>query len=646
MKIYLGNSLVKEATENLKSSEVLFQSSYLVVSSSVKYMKIPIDSDSMVLIWGEVYALEGPNGTYRLFEDDKKGYSLLRELFQNCEINRIPENLEGNFVGVFIKESKKAVIFSDKFNRTEVFFIQKEDGAVVSTDLESVIQSVGSFHYSQTALANLLTIYGYYVPKKHTIYEEVHRLGVGEKLAFTPGKVEIFKSQFVPIPVREFGETEHEEYAKVLEDAVRIRSSDRCNWIFLSSGWDSTSLLALLVKIHGASKVHGVIGEMRYSGRAGVINPFEIERAQKFAEYYGVQLEVVPLDLTTKDSIDYWNSIKDPLKAQHIYSINAYNYSRLSDYVMEHGSPEDNVFAGEISDGIHNFGFSQYATILEHPDIGFREYSDKMACYLFGPTFFRSVLDGSYSDDAVYDFFRARVGPNYFDDATQMNESERRLSFFASFFLRRNRTPFYTSYDSKMLTRSGAENFEIELSQFYLSEAAKTATPETLYSWLLHLYNSFHWQGSTVRGLGARLEAVGRRVRFPFGDIHVHRFLSEMPENWGRGLEIRPVKYPLKRMLKNRINYPMHFQEGPHSYLYDVNPRFSHASEILFGSHLSNYFKEAVKDYPYEKLLDEKYFDLQYMRTLVEDYRKGVELEGAKRSDLMALVALCSVGWY
>ena len=34
--------------------------------------------------------------------------------------------------------------------------------------------------------------------------------------------------------------------------------------------------------------------------------------------------------------------------------------------------------AGEISDGVHNFGFSQFLTIF-HPSLEFREYADKMA---------------------------------------------------------------------------------------------------------------------------------------------------------------------------------------------------------------------------------------------------------------------------
>jgi hypothetical protein len=187
---------------------------------------------------------------------------------------------------------------------------------------------------------------------------------------------------------------------------------------------------------------------------------------------------------------------------------------------------------------------------------------------------------------------------------------------------------------------------EEEVYQSYLKDAVEKATPETLYSWLLHLYNSFHWQGGTVRCFGSRLAEWGQKIKLPFWDGRLHGFLSAMPESWGRGLELRPAKYPLKWALEHKFDYPMDFQKGPHSYIYDVNPQFSHIGEMLFGSHVSSYFKELLKDYPYEKILSGDCFNLEYMRSLVDKYRSGNEFVGQERTDLMAIVTLCLVGWY
>ena len=57
-----------------------------------------------------------------------------------------------------------------------------------------------------------------------------------------------------------------------------------------------------------------------------------------------------------------------------------------------------------------------------------------------------------------------------------------------------------------------------------------------------------------------------------------------MSENWGRGLDLNPTKYPLKCMLKNDVDYPLHLQVGPHSYLYDIDPDWNVISELLSNS--------------------------------------------------------------
>ena len=86
--------------------------------------------------------------------------------------------------------------------------------------------------------------------------------------------------------------------------------------MYLSSGWDSTSILGGLVHEFGAEKVKAVIGRMCYSERAGIINPFEIDRAQKVADYYGVSLDIVEFDYTKEipDVLDDLKKIGSKIK--------------------------------------------------------------------------------------------------------------------------------------------------------------------------------------------------------------------------------------------------------------------------------------------------------------------------------------------
>jgi hypothetical protein len=132
----------------------------------------------------------------------------------------------------------------------------------------------------------------------------------------------------------------------------------------------------------------------------------------------------------------------------------------------------------------------------------------------------------------------------------------------------------------------------------------------------------------------------------PFWDTRLHKFLSKMPENWGRGLDFNSTKYPLKWMLKNKLDYPMHFQTGPHSYLYDIDPSWSAHSDIIYQSSAKRYFKDLVKDHKYEEILDSSFFNLPYLNRLVDDYVNGKIESGKKLSDLTNLISLFNVGWY
>jgi len=178
----------------------------------------------------------------------------------------------------------------------------------------------------------------------------------------------------------------------------------------------------------------------------------------------------------------------------------------------------------------------------------------------------------------------------------------------------------------------------------YLGKAAREVTPENLYAWYLRLYNSFHWQGSTVATLAHTAAAHGLRCALPFYDGRVQDFLSAMPESWGRGLDLKPTKYPLKWTLQNRVRYPMHLQVGPHSYLYDVDPSFSHAAELMFASSLGTLFKERLKSRAYQKWFASDLFDVGYIDRIVTRYLSGEEFRGSDMNDVFLLGLLAISG--
>lgn len=645
MKLFYGEKLVSQNEHLANNKNLIHRGKKLLLLSDAECKEIQISDKNKLVFWGKIYAVLKDNDKSTPIDMTKGGEAIIKKTFNDSNLNHIIKYIEGDFVGCLIRKNEDAVVFSDNFNRKDVFYSLTKNGAIASTDLSSVV-SEGKKTYDQAALANLLSIYGMYAPKKHTIYKDIHRLGVGERLVFKNNNARIEKIPFSPSKIQKYGSHELEEYMTILEDAVKIRGSKKCNWIYLSGGYDSTTLLALLVKNFGSSHVKAVTAKLEYSERSKDGNIFEIERAKNFAEYYSVDIEIVPVDYSKKNAIKHWEKIRPYLRDNHIYSDNSCSLYLVSEHLKKKASQQDALFGGEVSDGAHNLGFAQFTTILEHPVPDFREYSDKMASYLFGPTFFKSILDGTYSEDAVYKLLRSRLKGCKFDDEKKLDEHERKIKFIASFFLRNSRIPFYGLKNTKTLTEKGAEMYESEMYDSYLKECINTLEPNLLYSWILHLYNSFHWQGSTIKSFSATAQYNNLNFSLPYWDVRLQQFLSKMPENWGRGLELRPTKYPLKWMLKHKIDYPKHLQVGPHSYLYDVDSTFSFSTEFLYYSALKSAFQNTIKDYPFEKILDKKYFNLDYYRKLTDDYINGVEVKGDKLNDLLHLVLLCWVGWY
>ena len=205
-----------------------------------------------------------------------------------------------------------------------------------------------------------------------------------------------------------------EEYADTLLESIEAAGSRHGNVVYLSSGWDSTSLLGCLVKLFGARKVRAVIGRMLYSERAGVINQFELDRARAMADYYGVRLDVVDFDYR-KEIPAVFERLQPLLRAHQIAGMTLISHGTLADFAARTTGGDETVFAGEISDGAHNLGFSQFATIF-HPVLEFREYADKMGSYLFGPTFLGLFRNGQFRNDVIYALFRGRAGDAVFDE--------------------------------------------------------------------------------------------------------------------------------------------------------------------------------------------------------------------------------------
>lgn len=617
----------------------VFRSGAVAVETSREVVATPLADGGQLFVLGHPVGWRSRGGALRAFAPGRPEIAALAA----GPIEAAAEQLEGRFALVRTGSDGSVDVATDAFAQIDLYYQKTVDGIVLGTDMSLLPVSAKGDEFDQGALAHALAVFGWRPPKRHTVYRSVRRLGVGEVARVSGGGLRVDQLPFQPRVTGTYGPAELEEYGRRFLEGLEARGSRHGNVVYLSSGWDSTAILACVVKIFGRSNVRAVIGRMTYADRSGVINQIEVDRAQKMAAYYGVKLDVTEFDYC-RSGPDEFAALQPVLRAHNIGGLGALNHWRLAAHVARTTPGDEAVFAGEISDGAHNLGFSQFLSIF-HPSLEFREYSDKMLGYLYGPSFMSRFETGEGLDDPIYQLFRARAG-GQFDNLSAGGPAARRLQLLSSFFLRQNRLPLWSLDNTRILTAEGRSQYNEEMEREYLVEAAEAMTPETLYSWYLHLYNSFHWQGSTVSTIAMTAELHGLRMELPFWDQRIQEFLSAMPESFGRGLDLNPTKYPLKWMLAHKVDYPMHFQTGPHSYLYDVNPKFSLAAEVLYASCFTPYLKEALGRRPYRGMLSGDWFEVDYLDQIADRYLAGTAVDGAELSDLTLLCWLSVVGAY
>lgn len=570
----------------------------------------------------------------------------LADQFDRVPLAALIPRLEGQYVGLLVDEAAAEIsIFCDRYSRWTVFYAQEGDALVLSTSLDFIFSKVPPRH-DQLMLAHLFEVYGAYTPRGHTIYENVREMRVGEVLAVSAEGLSGESIDFTPMAMEDYGEAELERYFTCLSESVAARAAkDGTTWVSSSSGWDSSMMLGLLVHLLGPEKVGMIAGSMHYSDQTDVINKFEMDKIRKIGDFYGVTPEVVDFDFKSPSAADYWASVLPYFKSKHVYAYASFNFARLSDGLAGGAGPGQVIVNGETSDSFHNFGFSQFVTFF-HTQKAFTEYADKMNCYLYGPHFLAKALDGSYEKDKVFQIFE-RMNPDVEFASGFASREDMLEAYLMPFFYGGPRIPFAKTTENLSLTPAAREAVYRFPYREYMPEVLESFGPDNAYGWYIHLYHSFHSQGSTVNLHKYSMTRNGHDWRSPFNDYRLIELLSKAPQSWGRGLEINNTKFPLKWVARNKIRFPYEtLDEGPHSYLYDVMEGFSLLAEITYRSGVTGFFKETLASKPYRRIMSDSHFDLAYLDGLVEDFLAGNETKGADFTNLSSLIALCVTGWY
>lgn len=522
---------------------------------------------------------------------------------------------------IFNKLTNKIYIKSDKFGKRCIFYIKKGDLIEVSDILEN-LKNKNSDNYNNFGVAHTIINHtGPRPPRGQTIYKDFKELHLNEILILTDKDLKLKKIKEKLSKTKYYKINHHDKFSKIFFDTIKKYGSNEENIVFLSSGWDSTSILAGLNHVFGPKKIKAVTWKLSISKRSGNFNKFEIRRVKQFSDYFNVPLHIIEQNYA-KNSEAMYSEVHRFMKKYGYFAFTTFSHyftTKKSFQIKETSNPI--LFSGEISDGVSNLGFAQYISTF-HNSVGFKEYSDKMHSYLYGPTFIENCIKNKEIKDLIYDLLKAKFKDRKFDKLRN-DKLEIINQFLISFIGRNERFPFYSIKNYKFLTKYGQIKYDKFLYDNYISELGKVDS-KNIYSALIRLYHSFHWHGSSVNTLYASAQHFGLKMRLPFYSPEMINFFEEMPENWGRGLEINNVKYPLKTFLSNKklIDYPINLQSGPHSYLYDVDENYINPPLEWVNYSMKEIFKKKLKKFDINKL-DVKYFNIPYIKEIKNNYLKN-----------------------
>jgi asparagine synthetase B (glutamine-hydrolysing) len=539
----------------------------------------------------------------------------LNELIETTDIHNYVKNLEGRFI-ILIEKNNALKLITDKFSRLDVFFINTKNNFMLSNNFKLVCQNLSSLKIDQIAISHMINILGTKPAKKETIFKEINRLGVGEILELST-LVKIKKEVFKPKKTEEFGYEKIAEYYDIFSDYFKSLSKSK-KTIFMSSGFDSSFLASMASKILGKNNIKGVTLKQKFSERSKIYNKFEIDRVKKIGEYLDIKIFYGEIDLN-KNFHKYAEKFKDisanRMVPMTLAAIMHYELSKTSKKFT--GSNE--LLSGEVSDGVHNFGFAQYANFFKHESNGLREYVDKMMNYLYSPSFFKKLKEGTYETDYVFQFLLElkKIDKKMLNKTKNSEKSKNEI--LTSLFLTDKRFPLLKD-QSPILKKSKVKSIEKYYQKKYFSEI-KLKDDKEIYSAYIHLYNSFHWQAGTVSTMYELPDHYNLKMTMPYWNPILHDYLSVMPENWGRGLETKTLKYPLKENLSKNFNIMNVLNLGPHSYQYDVNKFSDPFLEILISKSTKKYVTQVFDKYHPCDYLDNSYFNRQAVYKIIKGYK-------------------------
>lgn len=597
-----------------------------------------------ILLEGDLYYFyDGKKTEYFSNKSEKFIINFLSKIIEKKGFNYCRDHLEGVYTTLIFND-KHFKLQADKLKQKEIFYFHDKKRLFAASELNKLTGRIGRLDYDQNVIALILSSQYQYSPSKQTIYKNIYSLSGNEYIkyssaGFENGAVFEFKN------IENYDENKLIEYTEILNRAILGRSNNVINIANSTGGWDSTYIITALVELLGKDKVVSSTFNHVLKNRKGW-NIYEKTRAKKIAEHFKIRHIEIPIDYNSPRLADSLKELSPLMRSHNAYIGAMQHFSLYKNIRRLLGQKSGTIFTGEASDSLHNFGFSQYVGFF-HESYDFKEYGDKMKNYLYSPVFFEKLKSGKFRDDMAFKIWKNIA--NCVEEPNNLgNRKDVLFKYLSSIVLGQYRIPFERILVTDNLTEVGRNKLIGILKNQYFMDVINNINKNNYYSGLLHLYKQFHLQGTTMKMIPITANYNGFKTAAPFLDVNLFEFLEKMPMSWGRGLEWKKTKYPLKIAAARNKNFPIDIVEtGIHSYPTEVDPSLTDETyNFYFNSTATDYFKETLRGRKYKEILSREYFDLSHIDKLVDNFLNDKMDKVPDYYSLIRLINFIYIGWY
>ena len=547
-------------------------------------------------------------------------FGKIYEKSKNIDLNS-KKSHDGRYC--LIKTNKNnSEISLDQFSRIDIYYSKNKSNFYISSNFNLILKQLNTLSINQIAIAHSLNVIGIRPPKKETFFNEISRIGVNEILKIKKKKIFLYKSKFNAFSTSKYDDTKIKEYFQLHQNYLKKLGKDSKKNIYMSSGFDSSYLAANQKSIFTSKNITGHTVIQKISKRSKIYNIFELNRINKLKKHFNFKVKLTEINLV-KNFSKYSENISEVCGNRMMTNtLAAFMHYKLAKSTKI-SNFSDEVYAGEVSDGVHNFGFSQFFSLIDHESNGFREYSDKKMCYLYSPSFFEKIQKKEHYKDYIF----KEISSKKYNKVKNFNHFDFKNIFYElcnSLFNSNSRLPLNIENNDIFKAKLNHDLFE-NLKRNYFS-TIDIKKPNQIYSAFIYLYNSFHWQASTICTMYNFADLYDLEMYLPYWNPKLHSFLSKMPEEWGRGLEVKNIKYPLKESFRRYLDYPKILEEGYHSYMYDVKKYSDPILEIIINPETKKYILKIFNKYHPCDYLKDEYYNRDKIHKILQRYKKDLDI--------------------